>query len=201
LVKSCTTTYASTEYDDKLDKYVEESGKTSTGKVVFDENGNLTEDWNYNYGDLAWKYFYSYDENGFRTKVIWEPASGTSGKRETYKHSATDAVWRRLDVDRINLIGTFENSQGKWTYDYLGNNTETVSKSIGTRSVTAYDRNGLEIDSKYYVDGKLSQAHRYSYEFDASGNWIKCFVSRYDSRAPTLGYIPSVVRYREISYF
>jgi hypothetical protein len=197
-VKSYITTFSPFEYDEKLDKYVEQASRAMTGKEVFDEFGNLAEEWDYDNEKLAWKYFYYYDENGFMTSFIWEPASGVDGKRETYTLTAAESVTRKMK--RINLIGIFEDSQGKWTYDYLGNNTETVSKSIGTRSLTTYNKNGLETDSKYYVDGKLLQGHRYIYEFDASGNWIKCFVSRYDSKFPSLGYIPSGVRYREITY-
>jgi len=200
-VRIVSGTYAPFEYNERLDKYVEEPRKTSSGRVVFDEQGNLTEDWNYHYGDLAWKYFYFYDDNGFRTRVTWEPASGTNGKRETFNFTPREAIYRRIDVDRINLAGTFESSQGKWVYDVSGNNLETDSRLIGTRSLRSYDRNGLLVDDKYYVNGKLTQGHRYTYEFDQAGNWIKSFVSKFDSRFPSLGYIPSSVNYREISYF
>ncbi len=198
-VRSYITTFSPIEYDEKLDKFVEQTIRETTRKEVFDKYRNLIEEWDFDNGKLAWKYFYFFDENGFMTSFVWEPADGTDRKRETYQVTASESITRKME--RIHLIGTSEDSQGKWTYDYLGNNTETVSKSIGTHSLTAFDRNGLEIEDKYYVEEKFVWVHRYTYEFDQNGNWIKCFVSRYDSKFPSLVYIPAGVRYRAISYF
>ncbi|HEV7642520.1 MAG TPA: S1C family serine protease [Pyrinomonadaceae bacterium] len=194
-VKSYITTVAPFEYDDRLNKYIEQP-RQNIGKRVFDQFGNLIEEWTYNYGDLAWKYFYSYDENGYLLGQIWEPVDG---KRESFQF--TTAQSRNRKMSSINLIGTFENAQGKWVYDQLGNNIETISKLIGTHSITSYNRKGLELELKYYVDGVLTQGNQKSYEFDENGNWIKVSNLHYDSRFPSLGYRQNSILYREISYF
>ena len=198
-VQNYVTTYSPFEYDEKLDKYVEQPSRTITDKAVFDEYGNLIEEWNYNYGDLAWKYFYSYDDLGFMTSFVLEPASGTDVKREVHQLTPVESITRKMRD--VNPIGTFEDSHGKWVYDSSGNNIETISKTIKTSSLSAYDRNGLQIDDKYYVDGKLSQGKRSTYEFDGYRNWIKSLYMHFNARFPSIGYVPGSMNYRKITYF
>lgn len=199
-VQSYVTTSSRFEYDEKPEKYIEQPSRTTTGKTVFDEYGNLIEEWEYNYGDLAWKYFYSYDDLGFMTSCfVWEPASGTDGKSEVFKLTQEESITRKMQY--VNPVGTFEDSHGKWVYDLSGNNIETISKTIKTSSLTTYDRNGLQIDDKYYKDGKLSQGHRYTYEFDQYGNWIKRLDMHFDARFPSIGYVPDFMSYRKLTYF
>lgn len=199
-VKSVKSEFAFFEYDEKSDKYFEEARK-SNGREVFDELGNLTEDWNYNYGDLAWKYFYSYDESGLRTKVVWEPGAGTERKREVYQYSAEDAAYRRGEVDRITSTGVFEDTKGKIVYDALGNVKESVIKEFGIRWVNTFDEDGLVLEQKLYESDKFSKTLRYSYEFDRRGNWIKQTKTELNSKYPSLGFTPVSVIYREITYF
>ncbi|MGB4990145.1 MAG: S1C family serine protease [Pyrinomonadaceae bacterium] len=198
-VQSCIPTYSPFEYHEKLDKYIEQSSRTTGGKVTFDIYGNLIEEWSYHYGDLSWKYFYSYDEIGFMTSFVWEPASGTDGKREVFQVTPTESILRKMKD--VNSIGTFESPNGKWVYDSAGNNIETISKLIKTSSTSVYDRNGLLVDHKYYSDGKFSQGDRYTYEFDQYGNWIKSLNTHFDAKFPSIGYVPRSVRYRKITYF
>lgn len=203
-VKSMTTLYAGFDYDEKRDKYSEEARKPSS-KATYDLFGNMIEDWKYHNGELAWKYLYSYDENGLRTTVIWEPAPGTEEKREVFQYSPAEAVRRRLDVDGVNLAGTFEDSAGKRVYDLLGNRVESVIKVPitlpRTRWLNSFDSNGLVREEKLYEADKLTKVYRYEYEFDSRGNWIRQSRTEFNSKYPSLGFLPLSVTYREITYF
>lgn len=192
--------YAFFDYDEKLDKDIETARKPSE-KYVYDQLGNLIEDWKYHYGDLAWKYFYSYDGNGLRTNVIWEPAPGIDEKRETYNYSPEEAAFRRLSVDRITLTGVFEDKSGKRVYDGLGNLTESVIKDSEIRWLNTFDENGLVTEQKLYEKEKLTKVFRYTYQFDSRGNWTKQLKAEFNSKYPSIGFSPLSVIYREIAYF
>ncbi len=197
-VRSVVSSASIVDYVESSDRYVE-GEKTRSGKVVFNPMGDLVEEWSYNYGELAWKYYYVRDQNGLITQQTWEPAASDTGKTEIHRLSFLEGVKRKLKD--VNPVGAFEDKNGRWVYDDLGNNVETLSKMIRTRSISSFDKNGWETENKYYTDGELRWIDRYEYEVDTVGNWVRARHSRYDARFPSLGFKPSSVIYREFTYF
>lgn len=198
-VQGYLTTSSDVEYDEKTGKYVEQPSRTTVGKGSFDQFGNLIEAWTYFDGDPIAKNSYSYDGWGLLSSSTSE-ALYTSGKSDVTQFTPVESIERKMKF--TNPAGSFETSNGKWVYDSFGNEVERTSKLIPkTSSLRSYDKNRLLIDEKYYVDGRLSIATRYTYEFDSHGNWVRSLRERFDARFPSIGYVPLDVEYRKLTYF
>lgn len=65
-----------------------------------------------------------------------------------------------------------------------------------------YDEKGnVTTMSHYDAKGKLVDREYYSYEFDATGNWVKRRTSKFFRSSDTYNYEPFEVNYRTISYY
>lgn len=78
--------------------------------------------------------------------------------------------------------------------------TLTAACALGERIYT-HDMNGNEIEENVYKNGKLISAYRYSYEFDQWKNWTTKKGTFYSSEYGDIGFTPSSVTYREITYY
>jgi hypothetical protein len=93
LARSVTTRSSLFGYDQRSDKYFEKPAET-TAKSVYDLDGNEIEKWFYGKnGELFFKHFYAYDENGFKTRRIEEYRDGT---RKEYKISLEESASEKV---------------------------------------------------------------------------------------------------------
>lgn len=197
-VKEYSQKYAEYNYDESTDKYLEEPSKRMVAKKVFNEFGNLIEETSFHYGEFSWKYSYFYDEKGFMTRRNYEDFEG---KRESWQDSFDMVIY--LKSSNVRLSGVHDSGIGTFVYDNFGKILESSlpTDSGQWRTVYSYDRNGFEIESKEYLNEKISKVRRYTYEIDSNGNWTKRFLTLYDSRWSSIGYVPTSVVYRDITYF
>ncbi len=70
-----------------------------------------------------------------------------------------------------------------------------IARRLKSKSITEADAE----DALYAFQSDF--ANRYAYEFDQRGNWLKQTETEFNSKYPSLRYLPSSVSYREITYF
>lgn len=204
-VKGFNQKFAYINYDESTDKYIEETSKKMLVSKSFDKFGHIIEEKTYHDGKFAWKYTYLYNDIGFWAKRSYEDYEG---KQDSWE----DSIEKFIDLKGryVNLSGNFSNSvynnQRTSSYDNSGNLIEETYQSTSDteqsrRTIYAYNESGFEIESKEFLNNKLSKVRRYTYEVDRYGNWTKRLLTIFDSQFPSISFVPNLVVYREITYF
>lgn len=198
LVKSVVVTKASFDYDERSGKYFEKAAEMIE-KSVYDLDGNKVEVEALFLNKKLIKHIYIYDENGFKTRHIYE----FDGTRREYEVTLAESMTEKLN-ERMFSGTTTTSPQSKSVYDRDGNEIENTFNYNATefvRRVFTYGRHGFVNEEKFYDNDKLHSVSRYSYETDDYGNWIKRYETLQSAKDPELGFTPSSVTYREIIYF
>jgi len=94
-----------------------------------------------------------------------------------------------------------QTDSAKFVYDRDGNEIEYISKTDGERAVSTYNEHGFLTERKWYMNDKLESVDRYEYETDEYGNWIKQYETNYSEKYRELGFTPSRLVYRDITYY
>ena len=95
----------------------------------------------------------------------------------------------------------------RYVYKYSGNQREefvyTSDGSLNQHYLATLDNKGNEIEQTTFEarDGSIRSKHKYTYEFDAQGNWIKRITSKWASDNGKSQYAPEYVDYRTIKYY
>jgi hypothetical protein len=197
LVQSVTLTRSSFGYNQRAGRYVEEPTETIE-KSVYDVDGNKVEFHFYLDGKFLMRHIYSYDGNGFKTRLIEESASGT---RREYEVTLNESMLEKIRDKQFS--GSSETPISKSIYDRDGNEIElTIKLTTGLeRRVFTYAKNGFVSEERIYLNDKLQSITRSTYETDENGNWTRRSEIGYYTKYPELGFAPSTVTYREIRYF
>ena len=81
--------------------------------------------------------------------------------------------------------------------EYISSN----SKRGVVRFVFTYGGDRFLAERKVYLNNKLDAVHRYEYETDEYGNWIKQSDTIFGPEYSEYGFTPSSVVYRDITYY
>lgn len=196
LVRNLSVTRASYDYDQRSDKYFEKPAELAE-QSKYDLDGNKIELWQYLDGKLMIKHFYTYDEQGFKTRHILEFKDGS---RKEYEITLAQSMTEKLDERMYS--GTSETPISQSTYDRYGNEIEQILKlTYGLQKhVFTYGRHGFVAEEKTYLNDVLESVSRFTYETDDNGNWIKRYENGFSAKYSELGYTPVSMTYREITY-
>jgi S1-C subfamily serine protease len=194
VVQSVSEKEAGYRYDERSDKYYEKPAELKD-QTKYDLDGNLVEYSSYYKGSLSFRNFWTYDEQGFKTREF-------VGTPEQHDLTRAESVQQKLETRHFSIISE-DPDFGKFVYDRDGNLIEHTSKSDTdvSRDVSTYGRDGLLAETKWYRNDKLQWVSRYKYETDEYGNWIKQYESLYKPKYAELGFTPMSVVYREITYY
>jgi hypothetical protein len=111
-----------------------------------------------------------------------------------------------------NLLGNLFSSQitaepkprvkVKFITDRFGNEIGNIQEQNGEvySTLSTYDDNGLLISQRYLVGNSQTETRKFSYEFDAYGNWVRQFQTTYPREWPEVGAISEITT-RTIEYF
>jgi hypothetical protein len=197
-VRCVTTSTADYDYDTRRDKYIEGQSKPES-KECYDLSGNLTDRWMY-INNLVSHDRFAYNDQGFMTQQVTE---GSGGYRKVYELSDEESLNEKIRDRRFS--SSVEKLGGVLgaTYDRDGNMLELRAKTKDgdTKDTFSYGKNGFVSEQRAYLDGELKFTKRSTYEIDDNGNWTKQFEESFSTTYPSLGFTPSSVTYREISYF
>jgi len=194
-VQSVSAKEARYRYDQRSDKYYETLAELKE-KSKYDPIGNEVEWSVYKNGNLQWRYIFTYDQQGFKTHQVKESGDGT---RKQDDITPTEGINQKLNLRKFSMIA--ESDSAKFVYDRDGNEIEYISKTDGERAVSTYNEHGFLTERKWYMNDKLESVDRYEYETDEYGNWIKQYETNYSEKYRELGFTPSRLVYRDITYY
>lgn len=205
-VKSVTIKTAQYGYNKNTGKYFEKPTELSEVKS-FNPEGYLNGITSYSDGEVFTKIQYEYNEQGFISRTIstfkngqptskeWTDEESINERANNAQYSTTDeAAYTDKNGNKITIMST--------TYDRFGNNIETFlnRKDGPIKTTRSFDKEGKVIEERTFTNGKLTDVARYSYEIDEHGNWVKQYCESYSPEYEDLGYTPSSVTYRNITY-
>jgi hypothetical protein len=185
-------------------KLSNKSGKQSEGKRVqletqnYGENGMLVKSVRYD-AEKRGDYFYSYDASGKRLEFI---RNATSSSRVTteFKYDANGYRIEELQTGEEGLIAKVVS-----VYDAKGLRTERRmynKQGLFARRTYTYGADGNPTEeAEYDPKGGLVGKQTYSYELDATGNWIKRITSAQGMSNGKPVSEPAEVTYRTITYY
>jgi hypothetical protein len=122
----------------------------------------------------SYKFTHKYDDGGRLTEKIWYGNSGDLWLRYVYKY-------RESEVEEL---------------------VYSANGSLNQRYVSTLDNRGNEVEqTNYNVAGNSVRSRvKYSYEFDAQGNWTKRTSQRQDVAKGEDDYKPGYITHRTITY-
>lgn len=210
-VQSVITKKAKYQYNISENKYVEGPADTDM-LVTYDNVGNMIGSTTYLDGEIIMRCAFEYNKQGFKTRSI---SIDKDGKEDIKVLTEIEGVNDKLNSRLFSTTSKIEATDSKTgkkfvffssTYDRYGNIIESIidtrDKTVGpARTVSIYDKEGYNIEDKIYTHGKLTSSSKYTYELDQWSNWIKCYETYYHSEYASIGFTPSGVTYREITYY
>ena len=185
-------------------KLSNKSGKPVEGKRVqletqsYGENGMLTKSVRIDAGQRG-DYFYSYDANGSRIELIRSSVSSSHVKTE-FKYDATGNRIEEVQTGDEGLVAktvSLYDAEGRRTERRLYNKQGLFARRTYKYAADAYPTEEAEYDPKGALVGKQS----YSYELDATGNWIKRITSAQGMSNGKPVTEPAEATYRTITYY
>jgi hypothetical protein len=170
-------------------------GRKPNQNITFNRTGNISEEVSY-YPKATDTTTYFYGTNGLPTRQLVQ---------STAKYAKdTDSVldpFEGLTSVLIKHPYCEEGGGGMFRYDCRGNEVFLKARDGSTYS-SDYDSEDLLVQMRSYdAGGSLQAIFRYKYESDARGNWVKRFVESYSPKYAKLGYTPTQITYREITYY
>ncbi len=178
----------------------------------YNREGNTIE-WMTYLSGIPIKFISEYNRQGILIRSV---SIYPDGKEYVNNLTETEGINRKFETRHFDQTirmtvktVTGEDLVNELTYDSYGNLIEKivnwpVNRPEGEgpeKHVYTYDRNGNEIELNVYKNGKLAYAYRYTYDFDQFKNWTKKKETYYSSKYDDLGFTPSSVTYREITYY
>ncbi len=159
---------------------------------------------------LAFSWTYSHDTvTGVMEEQRFSP-EGTFFASTTYRYDVSGNL-----MEENRFLPHTKNSF-RWVYKYdpqgkpieeahymirSGFTPEQVVKSLNSRKVFLYNRDGLlSEETQYDGQGNVMLERRYQYELDRVGNWIKQSATEALPNPEGLARIPTEVTYRKITY-
>lgn len=176
-----------------------------------DPTGQLTEGVEYDaQGKLAFTWTYIHDTaSGLIEERRFDP-KGTFFASTSYRY---DTAGNLMEENRF-LPHTKNHFRWLYTYDAEGRLLEEshymirsgitpkqVVKSLNSRKVFLYDKNGiLTEETQYDGQGNVMTKRHYQYQYDKIGNWITQTASEVLPSPEGLALIPTEVTHRKITY-
>ena len=185
-------------------KFSNKSEKPVEGKRVqietqsYNENGMLVKSVRNDEGRLG-NYFYSYDSSGNRIELI-RLATSSSRLKTEFKY---DAAGNRIeevqtgDEGLVNKIVFVYDSKGRHTERQIFNRQGLFARRTYAYGADVNPKEEVEYDSRGGLVGKQS----YSYEPDATGNWIKKITFAHGTANGKAYIEPATATYRTITYY
>lgn len=138
----------------------------------YDKNGNQLSQKSYNEKNvLNYEYLYRYDD---RNNKIEQQYRNSVVRTDNYVYNEKNQL-----INMSVYLNDLLLHEIDYTYDQNGVNTETVER-IPTgplRIISRHNEKGLIIEAIQYRNNELVISHTWWYEYDACGNWTKCYVS------------------------
>lgn len=179
---------------------VEKDSLISKSKEKYDEKGNLIVNLIFNTdGSFNSEYTFKYDEKGNKIEAKHFPAgleANTTFKYDAKENKIEENCYK--SDGSLSLRITFKNDEkgnnveenwyypdgslyNKYTfkYDERGNKIEenvyNPDGNLENKYTLKYDEKGNKIEEiAYNPDGSFENKWNYTYEFDNTGNWLKC---------------------------
>jgi hypothetical protein len=174
-----TTTY------DSQGREAEEIHTTPSGEIlirittIYDNQGKKKEQLTYDAKNTPiGRKIFVYDNSGSLTEQVAYREKGTLQHRKTFAYNEQHLI---KDMATYNARGAIT-EQLSYGYDTQGNKNEVTryyaEGSIDRRRTFIFeDQNAIEM-IEYNAQGEWLKKEKYSYEFDAKGNWTKRLTSR-----------------------
>lgn len=185
-------------------KFSNKSGKPVEGKRVnvetqsYGENGMLVKSIRIDAGQRG-DYFYTYEANGNRQELIRNTITSSRVKTE-FKYDANGYRIEEVQTGDAGLVAKIIS-----VYDAKGLRTERqmfTKQGLFARRTYAYGADGHPTEeAEYDPKGGLVGKQSYSYELDATGNWIKRITSAQGMSGGKPFSEPAEVTYRTITYY
>lgn len=183
-------------------------------REFYDSRGNLADISAYGYldGQRARKTKSiegGYNPSGMPAGMLAGPPSGKPARKydERYSYKFTH---KYDDEGRLAEETWYGNSGDLWlryVYKYKGSELEklvySANGSLNQRYVSTLDARGNEVEETIYnVAGNTVRSRvKYSYEFDAQGNWTKRTSQRQEVAKGEADFKPGYTTYRTITYY
>jgi hypothetical protein len=193
---------------DSLDTYNEQGNRIRTEE--YDSRGNLSAITVYGYIDGSRVSAFNLIEREYNPPLIASvaPAPGAAVKkpdpRYQYKYAFKYDDKKRLTEE------TFFQSTGeiwlRYVYKYKGNKKEELvyseDGSLNQRSLYVLDDQGNKIEETIFeTDGSIRAKEKFTYKFDAQGNWTTRTTSQIEMNGKREQSIPYSVHFRTITYY
>lgn len=185
-------------------KLSNKSGKPVEGKRVqletqnYGENGMLVKSVRFD-AEKRGDYFYSYDSSGNRLEFIRNATSSSRVKTE-FKYDAAGYRLEEVQTGDEGLVAKVVS-----VYDAKGLRTERRmynKQGLFARRTYTYGGDGNPTEeAEYDPKGGLVGKQGYSYELDATGNWIKRVTSAQGMINGKPASEPAEITYRTIAYY
>jgi hypothetical protein len=160
-------------------------------------------------GPFCEKYRYTYDARGYITEKTMYDSNYHAPSRTVYRQDADGNITALITYQDIGDRTHFQATT--YNYDANGNLIEMVNypmASVGQQNlkpylkyVYAYDALGRRITWTTYERDILKSKWIYTYEIDATGNWIKRITSESKTGTGQSSLEPIAVMYRTITYY
>ena len=194
---------------DLLDTYNEQGNRVRTEE--YDSRGNLSAITVYGYIDGSRvSAFNSIDREYNPPPLIVSvaPAPGAEIKKPDPRYQYRFG-FKYDDKKRLTEMTYFQSTGEIWlryVYKYKGNQTEELvyseDGSLNQRSLHVLDDQGNEIEETIFeTNGSIRAKEKFTYKFDAQGNWTTRTTSKIVMDEKREQSIPYSVRFRTITYY
>lgn len=136
------------------------------------------------------------------------PAPGTQNKRDDrYSYQYVYSYDRAKRLREMRMFMNDGEPGMRYVYEYSGNEKEelayTEDGTLNQKYVSVLDSKGNEIEWRVYdvKDGSIRYKYLYTYEFDATGNWLKRSSQKEVVRNGERRLEPGSINYRTITYY